>query len=88
LIKWHGLPEDDATWESLEEFRAEHPDFQLEDELFLQAERDVMIGIPTGVAGPLVARRGASHQGAMAHIIVTIIVFLEGYFIIIAIRET
>jgi hypothetical protein len=35
-----------------------------------------------------VARRGADHQGAMAHIIVTIILFLEGYFIIIAIRET
>jgi transcriptional regulator GlxA family with amidase domain len=33
-------------WESLEEFRAEHPDFQLEDELFLQAERDDMTGIP------------------------------------------
>jgi hypothetical protein len=35
-----------------------------------------------------VARRGAGHQGAMAHIIVSIIVFLECYFIIIAIRET
>jgi transcriptional regulator GlxA family with amidase domain len=46
LIKWRGLPGDDATWESLEEFRAEHPGFQLEDELFLQAGRDVMTGIP------------------------------------------
>jgi hypothetical protein len=46
LLKWRGLPEDDATWESLEEFHAEHPDFQPEDELFLQAGRDVMTGIP------------------------------------------
>jgi hypothetical protein len=30
----------------LEEFHAEHPGFQLEDELFLQAGRDVMTGIP------------------------------------------
>jgi hypothetical protein len=55
LIKWRGLPVDDATWESLDEFRTEHPDFQLEDELFLQAGRDVMTGIPY--------RRRASSSG-------------------------
>ena len=52
LIKWRGLSADDATWESLEEFRAEHPDFQLEDELFLQAGRDVMTGIPYSRRSP------------------------------------
>ena len=44
LIEWHGLPTDDATWEPLQEFRAQFPDFQLEDELFQQAGRDVMTG--------------------------------------------
>jgi hypothetical protein len=43
-IKWHELPDEDATWEQLEEFRSHYSDFQLEDELFAQAERDVMIG--------------------------------------------
>jgi hypothetical protein len=45
LVKWQGLPDDDATWESLPEFREQFPDFQLEDELFVQAGRDVMTGI-------------------------------------------
>ena len=31
---------------TLDEFREHFPDFQLEDELFAQAGRDVMTGIP------------------------------------------
>ena len=44
LIKWDSLPEDDATWEPVDEFRARFPSFQLEDELFPKEGRDVMIG--------------------------------------------
>jgi hypothetical protein len=31
---WRRLPDEDSTWEQLEEFRSHYPDFQLEDELF------------------------------------------------------
>ena len=46
LIKWHGLPDEDATQEHLDEFPSVYLDFQVEDVLFLQAGRDVMTGIP------------------------------------------
>jgi transcriptional regulator GlxA family with amidase domain len=45
LIQWEGLPEDEATWEPRDEFRQHYPDYQLEDELFAQAGRDVMTGV-------------------------------------------
>ena len=35
----------DATWEKLDEFRQQFPDVQLEDELFVEAGRDVMTGL-------------------------------------------
>jgi hypothetical protein len=40
----------DATWELVDEFKACFPDFQLEDELFVEGGRDVMIGKVRGVA--------------------------------------
>ncbi|XP_066324485.1 uncharacterized protein [Miscanthus floridulus] len=45
LVQWQGLPVDDATWEPLAEFKEQYPEVQLEDELFDEAGRDVMIGI-------------------------------------------
>ena len=44
MIQWVDLPEDDATWEPLEEFHTEFPAFQLEDELFVEGGSDVMVG--------------------------------------------
>jgi hypothetical protein len=45
LVQWQGLPREEATWESLADFQRQYPDFQLEDELFAQAGRDVMTGL-------------------------------------------
>ena len=45
LVKWHGLPDDDATWEPLNDFKTLYPDVQLEDELFVGTGRDVMTGL-------------------------------------------
>jgi hypothetical protein len=53
LVKWHGMADDDATWELLDKFKEAYPDFQLEDELFEKAGRDVM-------TGKAYARRGAA----------------------------
>ena len=44
LVQWENMPEDDATWEPVEEFRATFPSFQLKDELFPKEGRDVMTG--------------------------------------------
>jgi hypothetical protein len=43
LVQCEGLPEEEVTWEKRDEFQ--HPDYQLEDELFVQAGRDVMTGL-------------------------------------------
>ena len=39
-----GLDPTKATWEPVEDFKTRSPDFQLEDELFVEAGRDVMVG--------------------------------------------
>jgi len=44
LIKWMNQPATESYWEDVEPFQKLYPKFQLEDELILQAGRDVMIG--------------------------------------------
>jgi len=39
-----GISEADTPWEPVETFRAAHPCFQLEDELFVDGGRSVMYG--------------------------------------------
>lgn len=43
-VQWAGLPEAEASWEPVEELRAAYPEFQLEDELFVDGGSDVMVG--------------------------------------------
>ena len=44
LIQWSGFPSSEATWEAVPDFKQSYPDFQLEDELFPEEGRDVMVG--------------------------------------------
>jgi hypothetical protein len=53
LVQWHGFPEDDATWENLDDLCVAYPNLQLEDELFEKAGRDVITARPIlGATGP------------------------------------
>ena len=44
LAQWSGFPSSEATWEPVPKFKTSYPDFQLEDELFPEEGRDVMVG--------------------------------------------
>jgi hypothetical protein len=44
LVHWRGEPPESATWEDLDAFCEQFPDFQLEDELDLEEGIDVMWG--------------------------------------------
>jgi hypothetical protein len=44
LVEWSGMPVSEATWEPVPAFREAYPSFQLEDELFPEEGRDVMVG--------------------------------------------
>lgn len=44
LVHWRGEPAESATWEDLDAFREQYPQFQLEDELIREEGRDVMWG--------------------------------------------
>lgn len=45
LVHWVGVAEADATWKPLNQFKLSYPNFQLEDELFLEDGRDFMVSI-------------------------------------------
>jgi hypothetical protein len=42
LVQWQGKTAGEATWESLEQFKEDCPEFQLEDELFRQGGGSVI----------------------------------------------
>jgi hypothetical protein len=48
LVRWKGAPASETAWVDLEEFQAQYPEYQLEDELLVQAGRDVMYGLQFG----------------------------------------
>ena len=56
LIQWQGMDEANVTGEVVDTFRQDHPAFQLEDELFPEGGRDVMVG-------QVYARRNKRHRG-------------------------
>ena len=43
-VQWSGTQLTEATWEPLQQFTSSYPHFQLEDKLFLEEGRDVMVG--------------------------------------------
>ena len=43
-VHWAGMDAAEATWEPVDEFKTLFPDFQLEDELFVEGGRHVMVG--------------------------------------------
>ena len=43
LVQWSGLPPSEATWEPVPDFKTSYPEFQLEDKLFPEEGRDVMV---------------------------------------------
>ena len=44
LVQWETLPEADASWEPLDDFKRRYPSVQLEDELFVEDRRAVCRG--------------------------------------------
>lgn len=48
LVHWEGSSEAEATWEPLLQFQKSYLDHQLEDELFVEEQRDVMTAILEG----------------------------------------
>ena len=44
LVQWSAEQLEQATWEPLQQFKTSYPQFQLEDELFVEGGRDVMTG--------------------------------------------
>lgn len=45
-VQWASMDESQATWKPLAQFKESYSEFQLEDKLFAEVGRDVMVGIP------------------------------------------
>lgn len=45
LVQWTRLPNSEASWGPLEDFRRQFSSFQLKDKLVIEGGRNVMVGI-------------------------------------------
>ena len=57
LVHWQGLPEHEDTWEDLEDFQVQFPNFHLEDKVWLEGEGDDRPNRPKKYWGRVYERR-------------------------------
>ena len=63
LIKWHGLPDYEATWEELSMVAMQFPDFHLEDKVSLWERGNVIHSV--NAKGPLTYARKKTKTRAL-----------------------
>jgi hypothetical protein len=79
LVQWEDMPPAEATWEPVEAFRAAHPDFQLEDDLF--AEGGEMLWSARSIRGgrsvAVRAHEAAAPAGLLQQVSLLVLISLD-----------